>query len=86
MKEELISDTNTLGYFTKTKVGDVVTVGGYVNEMVITGVDEYMTNLLKELHWTVADLDYVLGNKKLNNADPISNKEIEHKNNKRITL
>lgn len=66
-------------YKTNFKEGDRV-IGngsGYAGVMIIEGVDEFLTRALKKLHWEVSSEDYVLGKRKVNNAEPVSDNEIE---------
>ena len=65
-------------YKTNFTIGDKVGKGGYIKTMIIVGVDEFISSLLKELHWEVVDEDYVLGKGKSTHAEPVSENEIEH--------
>ena len=65
-------------YKTKFKVGDRVKKDCYVNVMVIDGVDEVLTSILNQLHWSVTDEDYLLGKTKTSMAEIVSDDEIRH--------
>jgi len=66
-------------YKTKFKKGDRV-IGngsGYSGIMIIDGVDDFLTKALNKLHWEVSSEDYILGKRKVNNAEPVCDNEIK---------
>ncbi len=82
LKEEKSNELYTLlckgrEYKTRFKVGDRVEMKGYINVVILDGVDEFLTNALNELHWKSTDEDYILGKRKTTNAEPCSDKDIE---------
>jgi hypothetical protein len=68
---------NGIEYKTKFKVGDRVKAAGYIEPMIIEGVNEFDTLVLKKLCWSVVDESYALGKSKTSHADPVCDNEIE---------
>lgn len=48
----------------------------YANEVEITGVDSFLTELTGIIHYTGVDVDFLEGKRKVNNCEPFTEKDI----------
>jgi endo-alpha-1,4-polygalactosaminidase (GH114 family) len=64
-------------YKTKFKEGDRVEANGYCGVLVLDSVDEFLTKILKKLHWNTISEDYLQGKSKINNGESYSDDEIK---------
>ena len=64
-------------YKTKFKEGDRVEASGYCGVLVLDSVDEFLTEMLKKLHWNTTSESYLQGKSKTNNGESYSDDEIK---------
>lgn len=64
-------------YKTIFKIGDRIEAINYGGILIITGVDEFLTRILKTLHWEVSDESYLEGQIKVDNGEPVADNEIK---------
>ena len=84
-KDDLKHESNALytvlcagcEYKTKFKEGDRVEVSGYCGVLVLDSVDEFLTEMLKKLHWNTTSENYLQGKSKTNNGESYSEDEIK---------
>ena len=64
-------------YKTKFKEGDRVEASGYCGILVLDSVDEFLTEMLKKLHWNTTSESYLQGKSKTNNGESYSDDEMK---------
>jgi len=64
-------------YKTRFKEGDRVEASGYCGVLVLDSVDEFLTEMLKKLHWNTTSESYLQGKSKTNNGESYSEDEIK---------
>lgn len=64
-------------YNTRFKEGDRVEASGYCGVLVLDSVDEFLTKMLKKLHWNTTSESYLQGKSKTNNGESYSEDEIK---------
>ena len=64
-------------YNTRFKEGDRVEASGYCGVLVLDSVDEFLTKMLKKLHWNTISESYLQGKSKTNNGESYSEDEIK---------
>ena len=84
-KDNLKNESNALytvlcagrEYKTKFREGDRVEANGYCGVLVLDSVDEFLTEMLKKLHWDTTSESYLQGKSKTNNGESYSEDEIK---------
>jgi hypothetical protein len=84
-KNDLKHESNTLytvlcagrEYKTRFKEGDKVEASEYCGVLVLDSVDEFLTEMLKKLHWNTTSESYLQGKSKTNNGESYSEDEIK---------
>ena len=64
-------------YKTKFKEGDRIEASGYCGVLVLDSVDEFLTEMIKKLHWETTSESYIQGKSKTNNGESYSEDEIK---------
>jgi len=64
-------------YKTRFKEGDRVEASGYCGVLVLDSVDEFLTEMLKKLHWNTTSESYLQGKSKTNNGESYSEDEMK---------
>ena len=64
-------------YKTRFKEGDRVEASGYCGVLVLDSIDEFLTKMLKKLHWNTTSESYLQGKTKTNNGESYSDDEMK---------
>lgn len=64
-------------YKTRFKKGDRVEASGYCGILVLDSIDEFLTEMLKKLHWNTTSESYLQGKSKTNNGESYSDDEMK---------
>ena len=64
-------------YETRFKEGDRVETSGYCGVLVLDSIDEFLTEMLKKLHWNTTSESYLQGKSRINNGESYSDDEMK---------